>query len=256
MPHRASKTRYSSSSIRQRKNTYPHTKGSEVRGCLQPQSSSRVGTRGKLPYLLEEGVVQEGAGIRPEEKRKETHMTPGLSCPNPDTHPLLRDPPPFPSALPTATKATQAGFLAESWFFLLWSHTLLWESRFLPKSRPPCWVETPSSPSPGNSAEGQQSTLRQGCAEGTAPQSGGSGGRRFGGTGGKASHRWKAGGCQWPGCRWQWNVRGSWSAPRLGWCWCPGGRALCHSASPAASGEETDRGCALAPSTNGISGAG
>ena len=73
-------------------------------------------------------------------KRKETHMTPGLSCPNPDTHPLLRDPPPLPSALPTATKATQAGFLAESWFFLLWSHTLLWESRSLPKSWPPCWV--------------------------------------------------------------------------------------------------------------------
>lgn len=71
------------------------------------------------PYLLEEGVVQEGAGVRPEEKRKETNMTPGLSCPNPDTHPLLQDPPPLPSALPKATSQSHSGWLLSRKLVLL-----------------------------------------------------------------------------------------------------------------------------------------
>lgn len=40
--------------------------------------AQRQGAR-EPPYLLEEGVVQEGAGIWPGEKGEETHMTPGLS---------------------------------------------------------------------------------------------------------------------------------------------------------------------------------
>lgn len=38
----------------------------------------RQGAR-EPPYLLEEGVVQEGAGIWPGEKGEETQMTHGLS---------------------------------------------------------------------------------------------------------------------------------------------------------------------------------
>ena len=38
-----------------------------------------------------------------------------------------------------------------------------------------------------------------GCAEGTAPQSGGSGARRCGGRGGRASRHWRSWGCWGPG---------------------------------------------------------
>lgn len=51
--------------------------------CLR---GSVAGVR-ELPYLLEEGVVQEGAGVWPGDKGGETHMTPGPSCQTP-THTL------------------------------------------------------------------------------------------------------------------------------------------------------------------------
>lgn len=69
-PLRASETWSFLCSNKQRKNPYPQAKEP---GWLEPQvSSSRFGTRGALPYLLEEGVVQEGAGVRPGEKGEET----------------------------------------------------------------------------------------------------------------------------------------------------------------------------------------
>ena len=84
-----------------------------------------------------------------------------------------------------------------------------------------------------------------GCAEGTAPQSGGSGARRCGGRGGRASRHWRSWGCWGPGSHsgpsWPRSVRCSWSAPQRGWCWCPAGKAPCRSASPAASGEDRAR---------------
>ena len=103
----------------------------------------------------------------------------------------------------------------------------------------PLLASPKAHPKPG------RSTSCPGCAEGTAPQSGGSGARRCGGRGGRASHRWRSWGCWGPGSRsgpsWLPSVRCSWSAPRRGWCWYPAGRALCRSASPAASGEDRAR---------------
>lgn len=110
-----------------------------------------------------------------------------------------------------------------------------------PCLRPP----RPSLPptKPGSQPTGN--TLHLDYAEGTAPQSDGSGGKRCGDRGGRASRHWRSWGCWWPGCHsgqsWLLSVRCSWSAPRQGWCWCPAGRARCHSASPAASGEDRAR---------------
>lgn len=64
-------------------------------------------------------------------------------------------------------------------------------------------------------------------------------------------------GCWWSGCHsgqsWPLSAKGSWSAPRQGWCWYPTGRALCRLVSLAASGEDRTRTWAGGGSLEGLS---
>ena len=169
-----------------------------------------------------------------------------LLLPYPQVPPLL------PSAhQETTARATQAGFLANPGLIPPAEGALdsSQEPRLLQDrcilSSPALHSRAPWAPHKAHSQPSRY-TLHPGYAEGTAPQSGGSGVRRCGDRGGMACRHWRSWGCWGPGSHsgqsWPLSARCSWSAPRQGWCWCPAGRVPCRSASPAASGEDRARG--------------
>lgn len=161
-----------------------------------------------LLYLLEERMVQEGAGTWSAEKAEERPASP--LCPRLPKpcclHLILRQPLLLPSASGNTTaRVTQdgslvnpcahpsghrgSGLLQEPSPFR--DRCVLLNLAFDPP--PPA----PHAPPKAHCPSGED-TLRLGCAEGTAPRSGGSEGRRCGDRGGTVSRHWRSWGCWGP----------------------------------------------------------
>lgn len=197
-----------------------------------------------LLYLLEERVVQEGAGTRSGEKGGETGITPSSRFPNScGSHLIARAAHPSLGS-PRNSQRHPRCFLANPVLILLGEGSGLPGEPRLFLGSLGTDASSPTLPSPPEPpkvhSQPRTYTLHPGCAEGTAPQSGGSGARRCGDRGGRASRHWRSWGCWWPGFHsgqgWPLSAGHPWSAPQRGWCWCPADRAQCRSASPAASG--------------------